>query len=568
MTIAQRLYALIFMAAIGLVALAGISVSQIAKVYKAANFSNTDVIPGLLDLGIASRSFARLRLQLWQYLAEKDSAKRTELASAINDSYGKTIDAFNKYEKDFSSDSKGKALLADERSALAEFDAMRTRVMSLVADDKLDEARDLMAAGNVIGTKVNDAIFAHNKYNEETGQRAADEAAATLHSSNLLESVLALAVIACVTGIGIMLVRKLIGSINAAVDIAQTVAGGDLTGRIEVRSSDEVGKLLQALKDMNDSLVKIVGEVRVGTDTMLTASSEIAAGNMDLSSRTESQAGSLEETASSMEELTSTVRQNADNAQQANQLARKATEVAGKGGAVVSEAVATMSSISESSRKIVDIIGVIDGIAFQTNILALNAAVEAARAGEQGRGFAVVAAEVRNLAHRAATAAKEIKTLIGDSVERVEAGTRLVNEAGSTMTEVVESVRHVTGIMSEITAASEEQSRGIEQINQAVIDMDNVTQQNAALVEQAAAAAGSMQDQAARLAQTVSVFKIRDSLSSVSRAAATAARPGSAPRIQPKARAQGSAAPRLGTRGSPVPAVASPARASDDWEEF
>jgi methyl-accepting chemotaxis protein len=244
-----------------------------------------------------------------------------------------------------------------------------------------------------------------------------------------------------------------------------------------VESSDETGQLLQALKDMNNSLVRIVAQVRTGTDTIASASTQIAAGNLDLSSRTEEQASSLEETAASMEELTSTVKQNADNARQANQLAAEASDVAMKGGDVVSEVVSTMSSINSSSKKIVDIISVIDGIAFQTNILALNAAVEAARAGEQGRGFAVVASEVRNLAQRSAAAAKEITVLIGDSVDQVSAGTLLVNKAGTTMSEVVNSVRRVTDIMAEITAASHEQSTGIEQVNQAIAQMDEVTQQ-------------------------------------------------------------------------------------------
>jgi methyl-accepting chemotaxis protein len=302
--------------------------------------------------------------------------------------------------------------------------------------------------------------------------------------------------------------RSITGPINDAVKVAQTVALGDLTSHIKIKSSDEIGQLLQALKDMNDGLVRIVGEVRGGTDMIATASGQIASGNLDLSSRTEEQASSLEETAASMEELTGTVKQNADNARQANGLAASASEVAVKGGRVVSQVVDTMSSINASSKKIVDIISVIDGIAFQTNILALNAAVEAARAGEQGRGFAVVASEVRNLAQRSAAAAKEIKTLISDSVEKVDAGTQLVDQAGTTMQEIVDSIRHVTDIMSEITAASQEQSSGIDQINQAIMQMDDVTQQNAALVEEAAAAAQAMEDQAGKLVEVVSVFKL------------------------------------------------------------
>ena len=296
-----------------------------------------------------------------------------------------------------------------------------------------------------------------------------------------------------------------------AVDVAETVAAGDLTSRIDAAMAsrrDETGKLLHALQTMTGNLAGIVGQVRSGTDSIATASREIAGGNLDLSARTERQAGSLEETASAMEELTSTVHQNADNARQANQLAATASDVAQQGGDVVGQVIQTMGSINESSKKIVDIISVIDGIAFQTNILALNAAVEAARAGEQGRGFAVVASEVRSLAQRSASAAKEIKGLIDDSVEKVGSGSKLVEQAGTTMDQVVSSVRHVADIVAEITAASREQSDGISQVNLAITEMDQTTQQNAALVEQAAAAADAMQEQAARLSEVVSQFKL------------------------------------------------------------
>ncbi len=321
-------------------------------------------------------------------------------------------------------------------------------------------------------------------------------------------AMLALVLIGVLLAICMLVARSVTGPMQEAVAVAEKVAAGDLTSRIEVTTTDETGKLLQALKDMNANLVNIVGEVRSGTEAIGSGTKQIASGNADLSQRTEEQASSLEETASSMEELTSTVKQNAENAKQANQLAIGASAVAVKGGEVVSQVVGTMSSINESSKKIVDIISVIDGIAFQTNILALNAAVEAARAGEQGRGFAVVATEVRNLAQRSAAAAKEIKELIGDSVEKVGAGTKLVDQAGKTMEEIVTSVKRVTDIMSEITAASQEQSAGIEQVNQAITQMDEVTQQNAALVEEAAAAAESMQEQAADLARAVSAFRL------------------------------------------------------------
>ena len=343
---------------------------------------------------------------------------------------------------------------------------------------------------------------------------AEDNDAVAIRSRNLL---MLLAVL--VVGFGMVfawwLTRGITRPINQAVAVARRVADGDLVDHDHTAATsyaaDEPGQLLQALHDMSTNLVTIVGDVRLGTDNIATASCQIAAGNLDLSSRTEQQASSLEETASSMEELTSTVKQNADNARQANVLAASASAVAVRGGAVVSDVVRTMASIDASSKKIVDIIGVIDGIAFQTNILALNAAVEAARAGEQGRGFAVVASEVRNLAQRSAGAAKEIKALIDDSVGKVADGTRLVGQAGSTMSEVVDSIRRVTDIMAEISSASSEQTHGIEQINEAIAQMDHVTQQNAALVEQAAAAAEAMQEQAAKLALAVCIFKLDES---------------------------------------------------------
>ncbi len=360
--------------------------------------------------------------------------------------------------------------------------------------------------------------------------------------------------------IGIFVSRAIVHPLDEAVKLARAVAEGDLTQRIEVRSTDEIGQLMQALKDMNESLVRVVSQVRSGTDTVATASSQIASGNLDLSSRTEEQASSLEETASSMEELTSTVKQNAENARQANQLVSSTADVAVKGGRVVGEVVDTMASIKDSSRKIADIIGVIDGIAFQTNILALNAAVEAARAGEQGRGFAVVASEVRNLAQRSAGAAKEIKSLIEDSAGKVDAGGKLVDEAGKTMGEIVSSVKRVTDIMSEIAAASAEQSSGIEQVNQAVGQMDEMTQQNAALVEEASAAAESLQDQAGKLAQAVSVFKLEGMGYSTA--------PGlSAPSgvIQKKPVAKLKSSGATATRGKKL-AVAG--GGSEEWEEF
>jgi methyl-accepting chemotaxis protein len=373
-------------------------------------------------------------------------------------------------------------------------------------------------------------------------QATADEVAA--RSRQEYERARALVVAACIAGVLLgacaawLIARSITRPLAEAVRVAETVATGDLTLRIDSDARDETGLLLHALKRMSESLAGVCGNVHSGAYAMCDAVGQIAAGNQDLSQRTEEQASSLEETAASMEELTSTVRQNAENARQANQLAQSASTVAEEGGAVVGAVVQTMSSINESSRKIAEIITVIDGIAFQTNILALNAAVEAARAGEQGRGFAVVASEVRNLAQRSAAAAKEIKALIGDSVGKVDAGTALVAKAGHTMQEIVASIRRVTDIMGEITGASEEQTRGIAQVSQAITQMDQVTQQNAALVEEAASAAHSLREQAGQLVEAVSVFKL-DSGTPVAQSAAEL-------RAAPAASAPSSAGKRAG----------------------
>jgi methyl-accepting chemotaxis protein len=427
---------------------------------------------------------------------------------------------------------------------------------------------------------------------KQNNQTQVDAEAQFGSARNFMLVLLALAVgmgVAAATWITRGLLKQLGAEPSYTSKIATSIAEGDLSIAIDTKSSDR-GSLLSEMKQMRNSLVDIVSQVRRGTQTITTASREIAAGNTDLSSRTELQASSLEKTASAMEELTSTVKQNADNAREANQLAATASDVARKGGEVVSQVVGTMGEINSSASKIADIIGVIDGIAFQTNILALNAAVEAARAGEQGRGFAVVASEVRNLAQRSAAAAKEIKTLIGDSVEKIGRGSKLVGQAGVTMDEVVDSVKRVTNIMSEIANASAEQSAGIEQVNLSIIEMDGMTQQNAALVEQAAAAFQSLQDQAAELQRVVSIFKLAEGEEAAAAEAApmattmaVATRPVVARPARPKAasaqlkkpaaarkaaaKADEASAPESGSASSTSKKVAA-AAASDDWEEF
>ncbi|WP_118179323.1 methyl-accepting chemotaxis protein [Paraburkholderia phosphatilytica] len=393
-------------------------------------------------------------------------------------------------------------------TATAGYRASLKSLDALVASGASIDARDHGVAGadKPIG-KALDALVA-------IGMQCTREQGATVtHLAVIAEwtiVVVTVAALASAVLLAFFITRSITVPIGVAVSAAEAVARGDLTQNIVADRADETGRLLHALRDMNESLLKVVGRVRSGADSMATATSQIAAGNQDLSSRTEEQASSLQQTASSMEELTTTVRQNADNARQGSALAGNAADVAQKGSAVVGKVVSTMTDISASSGRIAEITGIIEGIAFQTNILALNAAVEAARAGEQGRGFAVVAGEVRSLAQRSASAAKEIKELIATSAQKVQDGTHLASEAGDTMSDVTRAVARVSDIMGEIAAASSEQSRGIEQVNLAVAQMDQVTQQNAALVEQAAAASASLQDQGRQLSDVVAFFRLRN----------------------------------------------------------
>ncbi|MCA1325165.1 methyl-accepting chemotaxis protein [Herbaspirillum sp. alder98] len=470
----------------------------------------------------------------------------------------------------------GRSIFNEIQQARTAYIASSDKLAQLIKDGRRDEAIAAMYAPAEQGLRTSylDKVAALVKFQDQLMQDSAAAVRAQYESARNLTLGLMLLAIAFAVAVAWVLTRSITQPLNHAVRLARTVAEGDLTSRIEVSGRDETAELLTALQSMNGNLQKIVLQVRESTDTITTASGEIATGNLDLSSRTEEQASSLEETASAMEQLTSTVKQNADNARQANQLAASASDVAAQGGNVVGEVVQTMGSINESSRKIVDIISVIDGIAFQTNILALNAAVEAARAGEQGRGFAVVASEVRSLAQRSAAAAKEIKGLIDDSVEKVGNGSRLVEQAGITMNEVVDSVRRVTDVVGEISSASQEQSDGIEQVNHAVSQMDQTTQQNAALVEQAAAAAQSLQDQANRLTAVVSVFKLDNHAAPVRTAAPRAPAAPVTPvknTATPPKPAPVKARPSVALPAKPAkPALQSKPANDDagDWEQF
>jgi len=509
MTIANKLRLLLLAVVLGLASLTGLSIYHSNRIADAASYSSFNTVPSLLVLGEAGEAVFRIRVGIWRYAAATDAATRAKLERSMNTNRDKVIAAFDRYEKEDLSDATDRQLLQADRDAFADYEKSRQAVIALGAEGKTEEA--LQAVEHQVvppGDKLINALAAHRRYNEQLGQQGVQTAQSSLRSAVVQAVLMSLAVCAVVAVVSLLISRTISTALGEAIMTARAIATGDLSTRIRRRANDEVGQLMQAIQQMSDSLVRIVSNVRNSANTIATATAEIAAGNLDLSARTEAQAGSIEETASAMEQLTATVRQNADNAQQANVLATSASSVATEGGQAVQQVVQTMDEINASSLRIVDIISVIDGIAFQTNILALNAAVEAARAGEQGRGFAVVAAEVRSLAQRSAAAAHEIKELIDDSVGKVESGSRLVAQAGQTMQHVVDSVRRVTDIVADITAASAEQSDGIVQVNQAIGLMDQATQQNAALVEQAAAASQSMREQAAGLAEAVAVFKL------------------------------------------------------------
>ena len=549
-------------------------------------------LPAVLLLGDYRRSIDMLRRLEAQMLLETTPADQALYHDTFDKTVAKLAELNRTYVEPTLIGSPAELALANAfKQDLATYVAGATRIRNAAQDTtqraalmrySLDDTRNMYLKASADLDKV-------VQFNVEGAKDASSLALQILNSGRSWLTATMLAAGALAALLAIVIVRSIVSPLNRAIDAARQVADGNLAVELHADGRDEVSRLLGALAHMRDNLARITSDVRRNAESVATASAQIAQGNSDLSSRTEQQAAALQQTAASMEQLGATVRQNADSARQANQLALSASGIASRGGEVVGEVVETMKGINEASRRIGDIISVIDGIAFQTNILALNAAVEAARAGEQGRGFAVVASEVRSLARRSAEAAKEIKSLIGNSVDRVEQGSALVDKAGATMDEVVLSIRRVTDIVAEISAASSEQSDGVVQVANAVSQMDHATQQNAALVEESAAAAGSLRTQADQLVQAMSFFRTGSGVALSPRAEPLAKQPAPAaalpaqavpalPATTPKALAPVMAPgkPRAGSRlpakpakrASAPAAAAKPARADDDWESF
>jgi methyl-accepting chemotaxis protein len=491
-----------------LASITALGVWRLSDLYDGTDAIANDRYPRVANAYRIQDGLTRASVILHRLLIVQDPEQTKQLVADLEVIKTDVTARFEQLNRQMQTD-RARQRYAEMLQARTAYRADQAEFLKLLGEGKKSEAEHLLGSSVAKNEKVYfDKVKGIVDLGEAFMQDATHAAQDQYRSGAIYMLSLAGVAILLACALAYWVTRSITRPLQTAVRIARTVASGDLTSRIEAASADETGQLLRELKDMNHSLVTLVGEVRHGAETIATASSQIASGNLDLSSRTEQQASSLQQTAAAMEQLTSTVRQSADNARQANQLVLSASAIAGKGGAVVLQVVDTMQEINSSALKIVDIIAVIDGIAFQTNILALNAAVEAARAGEQGRGFAVVASEVRSLAQRSAAAAKEIKALIDDSVNKVDSGSRLVAQAGATMGEIVASVQRVTDIMGEIASASAEQETGIGQINQAISEMDGVTQQNAALVEEAAAAASALQQQANGLTRTVSAFRL------------------------------------------------------------
>jgi methyl-accepting chemotaxis protein len=529
MNISRQLILTLGIALLALTGLGAGGVWQLQRAQERFDTVQSRIIPSIQGLNAAKGYLADARLAGYRLSVFSNLDDKSALDKAIATANTKFNEVTDQYGRERVYDDTDRKMLQADKAAMEAYRVALKPFLAASHAGDMDGVRATLLAGTPLALTaagVKKSLDDHIAYNGKLVDdvKAESDAAYTFALRSMLAVLVAVVLLTSVLAWHIY--RTISGGLGKIQGTLETVSASlDLSRTMPVQRMDEVGHTATAFNKLLERMVDVIGTVRTSADSVSVAARQIAAGNSDLSSRTEQQASSLEETASSLEELTAAVKQNTDNARQANGLAHAASEVAVKGGAVVSEVVSTMGSINDSARKIVDIIGVIDGIAFQTNILALNAAVEAARAGEQGRGFAVVASEVRNLAQRSAAAAKEIKALIGDSVDKVNAGSALVDQAGATMEEIVTSIRRVTDIMSEIASASQEQSAGIEQVNQAIAEMDQVTQQNAALVEEAAAAAESLQERAADLVSAVSAFTLRDGLATVST-------------LQPRSRAQ------------------------------
>ncbi|MBN3759465.1 methyl-accepting chemotaxis protein [Burkholderia sp. Ac-20365] len=555
-----------------LCAVSGISLLESSHIYDGTYRIGNDWLPSVETLGKMRSDADDVRRFSLRELLSADPNQLRAVRSQHADAMNAFAASMNAYTKLVSSPEE-QQIFDNIKSSWASYLDVDAKIEKLIdaGESSAAEARQLAAGeASTRFTATLDLIDSDIKLNHQGSVDEVARAAAAFQSARIWTIVLSALALVAGAFIAVVITRSIVAPLRRCVDVAETVARGDLTAAIRVDGKDELSQLLGALRHMNEGLLDAVSRVRSSSESIATGSSQIAAGNTDLSQRTEEQAASLEETAASMEELTSTVRQNAENASQGNALATRASETAARGGEVVNRVVDTMRGISNSSQQVAQIISVIEGIAFQTNILALNAAVEAARAGEQGRGFAVVAGEVRTLAQRSASAAKEIKDLIDESVTRVNSGTALVDEAGRTMSEIVQSVRQVSDLMGEISAASGEQSRGIEQVNVAISQMDEVTQQNAALVEEASAAAQSMASQATTLREVVSTFRLPGGQQAGAMTAMGAAVPKPVMRaaaVAPAKAARAVAARPGVAQSSKVEATASRA-AEADWETF
>jgi methyl-accepting chemotaxis protein len=575
----RLILAFALLAAIGVIA-GGVGVSSMTRMNSQAQKTYDQDLTGLKFVTRAEASVATCARLIEAAMLAPDQPTRAQLLTDARRLRDEAKASLNKAAPLFENE-QGRDLMTMARAMFEQFDGAFTGLAGAVEHEKVGQAGPsgalLFGAFAEALVPLSSSIHALVEWKVSSAKANADDTTAVFHASSATVLGLTLLGICTAVILGVVLARSISRPLGHAIELADAVAAGDLSAEIEPNGTDELAHLQTALRDMVLSLRKLVSSVRFGVDSVAVASGQIASGNQDLSNRTEQQASSLEQTASSMEQLSSTVQQNSESARQANQLAVAASEVAGRGGEAVGQVVNTMGQIQASSRKIAEIIGVIDGIAFQTNILALNAAVEAARAGEQGRGFAVVAGEVRNLAQRSAQAAREIKSLIADSVTKVESGSRQVTEAGKTMQDLVVQVRRVTDLLGEIASATMEQNSGIGLVNNSVSQLDQMTQQNAALVEQSAAAAASLRKQAEQLAQAVAIFKLgrHESNKAIAAAKATSrdriavAPPLPAPGV-PKGQQRRQDAPKgpsLPPRKGPPPPPAPPAK-SDDWEEF